>query len=212
MADIDKLLVSFLVDEVVGGFFISVPPGHIACVYDRGRGVLKKVWGPGLHLKIPFWQVAKMFNAQVVEYTIRHGFDLSLKEALGDEPLNAVTSDNKVVTVEGSILFRINKDDAPQLWENVGDNFVSKVVRPVSRSRIRTVLAETTSEHLRIKREEVEKKIQDELNKIFHEKGLNCEGVLLSEIRVLGDRTTSDIIPATPEPDKEKLLFEEKKV
>lgn len=212
MADIDKLLVSFLVDEVVGGFFISVPPGHIACVYDRGRGVLKKVWGPGLHLKIPFWQVAKMFNAQVVEYTIRHGFDISLKEALGDEPLNAVTSDNKVVTVEGSILFRINKDDAPQLWENVGDNFVSKVVRPVSRSRIRTVLAESSSEDLRIKRESLETKIQDELNKIFHEKGLNCEGVLLSEIRVLGDRTTSDIIPAQPEPDKEKLLFEDKKV
>ena len=39
MAELDKLLVSFLVDEVVGGFFISVPPGHLACIYDRGRGV-----------------------------------------------------------------------------------------------------------------------------------------------------------------------------
>ncbi|KKT64871.1 MAG: hypothetical protein UW58_C0035G0010 [Candidatus Collierbacteria bacterium GW2011_GWC2_44_30] len=43
MADFDKLVVSFLVDEVVGGFFISVPPGHVACVYDRGAGVLKRV-------------------------------------------------------------------------------------------------------------------------------------------------------------------------
>lgn len=210
MADIDKLLVSFLVDEVVGGFFISVPPGHIACVYDRGQGILKKVWGPGLHLKLPFWQVAKMFNAQVVEYTIRHGFDLSMKEALGDEPLNAVTTDNKVVTVEGSILFRINKDDAPQLWENVGDNFVSKVVRPVARSRIRTVIAETSSEYLRSKREEVETKIKDELNKIFHEKGLNCEGALLSEIRVLGDRTSEPTLPA-PKEEKGTVILEEKK-
>ena len=72
----DRLVVSFLVDEVVGGFFISVPPGHIACVYDRGRGVLPHVWGPGLHLKIPFWQVAKLFNAQILEYTITEGFDL----------------------------------------------------------------------------------------------------------------------------------------
>ena len=46
MADFDKLVVGFLVDEVVGGFFISVPPGHIACVYDRGYGVLKKGLGP----------------------------------------------------------------------------------------------------------------------------------------------------------------------
>ncbi len=210
MADIDKLLVSFLVDEVVGGFFISVPPGHIACVYDRGRGVLKKVWGPGLHLKIPFWQVAKMFNAQVVEYTIRHGFDLSLKEALGDEPLNAVTSDNKVVTVEGSILFRINKDEAPQLWENVGDNFVSKVVRPVSRSRIRTVIAESSSLELRSRRENIEYKIKDELNKIFNEKGLNCEGALLSEIRVLGEQSPEPSLPQPAGP-RETLILEEKK-
>ena len=72
--DFDKLVVSFLVDEVVGGFFISVPPGHVACVYDRGRGVLPRVWGPGLHLKIPFWQVAKLFNSQILEYSIRKGF------------------------------------------------------------------------------------------------------------------------------------------
>ena len=63
--EFDKLVVGFLVDEVVGGFFISVPPGHIACIYDRGRGVLKRVLGPGLHLKIPFWQIAKLFNRDV---------------------------------------------------------------------------------------------------------------------------------------------------
>ena len=51
------------------------PPGHIACVYDRGRGVLPHIWGPGLHLKIPFWQVASLFNAQILEYTIVEGVD-----------------------------------------------------------------------------------------------------------------------------------------
>ena len=80
----DNLVVSFLADEVVGGFFISVPPGYVACVYDRGRGVLKHVYGPGLHLKIPFWQIAKLFNAQVLEYTIHKGFDLGNREKLED--------------------------------------------------------------------------------------------------------------------------------
>lgn len=182
MAELDKLLVGFLVDEVVGGFFISVPPGHIACVYDRGRGVLKKVWGPGLHLKLPFWQVAKLFNAQVLEYTIRHDFDLTQKEALGDEALNASTADNKLITVEGSVLFHINKNNAPSLWESIGDNFVSKVVRPVSRSRIRIVLAQHSSNELRNNRSVIENKIKDELNAMFQEKGLECDGVLLSEV------------------------------
>jgi hypothetical protein len=52
--DFDRLVVGFLVDEVVGGFFISVPPGHIACVYDRGAGVLPRVWGPGPAYENPF--------------------------------------------------------------------------------------------------------------------------------------------------------------
>ncbi len=194
MAEFDKMVVSFFVDEVVGGLFISVPPGHIACVYDRIRGVLDKVMGPGLHLKIPFLQVAKLFNAQVVEYTIHHGFDLSRPENLGDEPLNAVTADNILISIEGTILFRIEKDRAPELWENVGENFVSKVVRPVSRSRIRSVFAEVTIEQIRNTRTIIESKIANELNKIFNQKALNCEGVLLSEIRVLSSSEPKPIV------------------
>lgn len=200
--EFDKLVVSFLVDEVVGGFFISVPPGHIACVYDRGYGVLKKTWGPGLHLKIPFWQIAKLFNAQILEYTITEGFDISHnKEALGDKAINASTSEGRLIQVEGSILFRLDKQRIPEIWENVGDNFVSKVVRPVSRSRILSVLSEISVSQLTSYRGQVEKKIQEEFNTIFQDKGLICEGFLLSEIKLLGK-------PETTKDDK--VLFERK--
>lgn len=185
MADFDKLVVSFLVDEVVGGFFISVPPGHIACVYDRGYGVLKKVWGPGLHLKIPFWQIAKLFNAQILEYAIRHGFDINNKESLGDEPILTTTKDNHSISVEGSILFRIDKANAPELWENIGDNFVSKVVRPYARSRISHVFSELNAKDISHARNQTESILKDELNKAFSDKGLNVEGVLLSEVKIL---------------------------
>ncbi|HEX9007871.1 MAG TPA: prohibitin family protein [Patescibacteria group bacterium] len=184
MADFDKLVVSFLVDEVVGGFFISVPPGHVACVYDRGLGVLKRTWGPGLHLKIPFWQIAKLFNAQILEYTIRHGFDLSAKEALGDEPVIATSRDGKVLSIEGSILFKLDKANAPELWENIGDNFVSKVVRPYSRSRISSTFSQYEAKEIGPKRTEIEKILKDELNKLFSDKGLIIENVLFSEVKV----------------------------
>jgi regulator of protease activity HflC (stomatin/prohibitin superfamily) len=187
---IDDLVVSFFVDEVVGGFFISVPPGHVACLYDRGRGVLPKVWGPGLHLKIPFWQVAKLFNAQILEYTITEGFEPQHKEELGDKPINATTKDGKNIQIEGSILFKIDKSMAPKIWESIGENFVSKVVRPVSRSRIRSVFSEITSEELTKKRPYIEEKIKEELEKIFHTKGIICEGFLLSEVKDLGSPKT----------------------
>lgn len=188
MADFDKLVVSFLVDEVVGGFFISVPPGHVACVFDRGLGVLKRVWGPGLHLKIPFWQIAKLFNAQIVEYTIRHGFDLSQKEALGDEPVIATTKDNKTISIEGSILFKLDKANAPELWESIGDNFVSKVVRPYSRSRIASAFSKFNADEIGPERTKIEKMLKDELNELFKDKALIIENVLFSEVKVIEAR------------------------
>jgi regulator of protease activity HflC (stomatin/prohibitin superfamily) len=181
--DFDKLVVSFLVDEVVGGFFISVPPGHIACVYDRGRGVLNKTWGPGLHLKIPFWQVAKLFNAQILEFNINNHFEITDKEALGSKAINAVTKDGHAVEIEGSILFKIDKTAAPEIWENIGDNFVSKVVRPVTISKILSTVSEVTFDQLKTYRSMVEKNVKEELIKSFNDKGLICEGFLLSEVR-----------------------------
>jgi len=184
--EFDKLVVSFLVDEVVGGFFVNVPPGHVACIHDLGRGVLKKVWGPGLHLKIPFWQRAKLFNAQIIEYLIRHDFDLSNTEAMGDEAITGKTSEGKNIQVEGSILLTIDKKRANELWENIGDSFVSKIVRPVSRSRIRSVMSEISLDQLTSYRTQVEEKIKNELNKIYSKSGIICDGFLLSEVKDLG--------------------------
>lgn len=184
MADFDKLVVGFLVDEVVGGFFVSVPPGHISCIYDRGRGVLPHVWGPGLHLKIPFWQIAKLFNAQILEYTIRKGFDINNKEALGDEPITTSTKDGHNISVEGSILFKIDKANAPELWESIGDNFVSKVVRPFSRSRIANIFTQVSLSEVRSSRTQIEAALKTELNDLFKDKGLVVEGILLSEVKI----------------------------
>ena len=189
--EFDKLVVSFLVDEIVGGFFISVPPGHVACIHDLGRGVLKKVKGPGLHLKIPFWQRAKLFNAQILEYLIRHDFDLTHREAMGDEAINAKSADGKNMRVEGSILLKIDRTRANELWENIGDNFISKIVRPVSRSRIRSVLSEISLAQLTGYRTQVEEKIKHELNKVYNPLGIICDGFLLSEVKDLGSSKSS---------------------
>jgi regulator of protease activity HflC (stomatin/prohibitin superfamily) len=200
--EFDRLVVSFLVDEVVGGFFISVPPGHIACVYDRGRGVLPRVWGPGLHLKIPFWQVAKLFNAQILEYSIREGFDFSAnKEALGDDAVVTASKDGQEISVEGSILFRIDRENAPELWENIGENLVSKVVRPFSRSRLSSVFAELTLDQIKQNRAQVEQIIKDDLNQHFKDRGINCEGFLLSTVKAHTGSGHEKTILSEPAPE-----------
>jgi len=183
MASFDQLVISFLVDEIAGGFFADVQPGHVATVYDRGRGVLKHTWGPGLHFKIPFWQKVKVFNSRTLEYTIRNGFNADTsKETLGDDPIKAVTSDNIEIDVKGTILLRINKENVVSLWENIGENFVSKIVRPVSRSRIRGVISQVTFPQINAHRYQIEGSIKEMLEAEFSPKGLIVENVLLSDV------------------------------
>lgn len=189
----DKLVMGFFVDEVAGGFFVDVPPGQIACVYDRLRGVLRHTWGPGLHFKLPFLQKAKLFNAQTLEYSIRPGFEAETnRENLGDDPISATTADGINITLQGTILIRINKDRVVSLWENIGEGFVSKIIRPVSRSRIRTALSEFTLQQLNSSsRHEAEKRIKDQLDFELGPKGLIVEGVLLSELTQVGSASPS---------------------
>jgi regulator of protease activity HflC (stomatin/prohibitin superfamily) len=183
MASFDQLVISFLVDEVAGGFFADVPPGHVATMYDRLRGVSNKTWGPGLHFKLPFVQKVKIFNAQTLEYTIREGFNAdNNKEALGDDPISAVTVDNVNIQIRGTILVRINKDNVVSLWENIGEYFVSKIVRPVSRSRVRGVVSQVTLNQINTHRHEVEAKMKEMLEREFAPKGLVVENVLLSDV------------------------------
>lgn len=196
--EFDRLVVGFLVDEVVGGFFISVPPGHVACVYDRGRGVLPYTWGPGLHLKLPFWQIAKLFNAQILEYTFRNDFEIKHQENLGDKAIHSTTRDEIDIEVEGSIHLKLDKNKAPQLWENVGDHFISKIVRPVTRSKIASAFLNIEYHDLKMKRNELENQLKTELNSIFAPKGLVCESVLLSDIRVSRRNDPDVIVSSAP--------------
>ena len=180
---LDKLMYSFVVEDVLKGFFIYVPPGYVACVYDLGRGVLKKVLTPGLHFKIPFWQKAKLFNTQTLEYSISREFNLQNEKALGDIPTGAVTQEGKKIGVEGTILLRLDIHQIPAIWQTIGEDFVAKIVRPTIRSRIRMVFSRFDhGEIVGGKRDTVEMEMKNELERIFYARGIYVENVLLSEI------------------------------
>jgi len=186
---LDKLMYSFVVEDVLKGFFIHVPPGYVACVYDMGRGVLKKVLTPGLHLKIPFWQKAKLFNTQTLEYSISRQFNPEHERALGDIPIAAISSDSKRVGVEGTILLRLDVHQVPSLWQTIGEDFVEKIVRPTIRSRIRMVFSRYSyTDLVGPRRDAAEEELKEELEKIFYPRGIYVENVLLSEIQMISGK------------------------
>ena len=184
MASIDNLLVSLLVDEVVGGFIVTIPPGHVGCIYSVFRGVLKNVWYPGMHFKVPIIHRVKLFNAQLIEYTISKDIFLKEnKEIMGDEVINAVTSDNKFVAVEATALIKLDTERLPEIWQNIGENFVSKVVRPVTRSRIRKVITNhTLANALSTNRSLIEEEVTEELRESLTPQGLDVENFYLSSL------------------------------
>ena len=182
---LDKLMYTFVVDDVIKNVFIYVPPGYVACVYDMGRGVLKKVLAPGLHLKIPFWQKAKLFNTQTLEYAVSKSFTIDNPRAMGDIAIPCATEDDKKVTIEGTILLRLDVHQIPQIWQSIGEDFVEKIVRPTIQSRMRMVASHyTASEIASTKRPEVEQEIKTELESIFYPRGIFVENVLLSEVSI----------------------------
>ena len=206
MASIDNLLVSLFVDEVVGGFLVTVPPGHVGCIYSIFSGVMKNVWHPGMHFKIPIIHRVKLFNAQLIEYTISKDVVLiDNKEIMGDEIINAVTTDNKFVAVEATVLIKLDTSRMPEIWQNIGENFVSKVVRPVTRSRIRKVItSHTLANALSVDRSLIEEEVKYELKSSLEPHGLNVDNFYLSSLTPIENVSPSEekaIILPTLEED-----------
>ena len=191
---LDKIMYSFVVEDVLKGLFIYVPPGYVACVYDLGRGVLKKVLTPGLHLKIPFWQKAKLFNTQTLEYSISRKFNPENEQAMGDLPITAQTVDGKRISIEGTVLLRIDINQVPTIWQNVGEDFVSKIVRPTIRSRMRMIASRYNHQDIcSTRRDAVEVETKNELERIFYPRGIFVENVLLSEINHVGNASKEEV-------------------
>lgn len=207
MASIDNLLVSLLVDEVVGGFIVTIPPGHVGCIYSIFRGVLKNVWYPGIHFKVPLIHRVKLFNAQLIEYTISKDIVLKdNKEIMGDELINAVTADNRFVTVEVTVLIKLDTEKLPEIWQTIGENFISKVVRPVTRSRIRKVIAKhSLIKALSTDRSLIEDEIKEELLASLTQHGLYVENLYLSSLTPIEGSPLDNIVEAATQVNSNNI-------
>jgi len=160
---------------------VSVPPGHVATIYDRGRVVLAQELPEGLHLKVPFWQVSYLTDVRTQEYT------MSIAPGEGavysDDSMTAPTQDGQTVTVDATVLFHVDPNMASELFQEVGPDYIQKIVRPMARSQIRAQVAKYTAiDVYALKRDEAEQKINDKIEELYAEKHVILESVLLRHI------------------------------
>jgi len=82
-----------------------------------------------------------------------------------------------------TVLFHIDPQHAPRLWRTLGPDYNDIFVRPVTRERIRMVVAKYGVQDVYSgRRREVEEEITAELREPFSEEGLALEQVLLRNV------------------------------
>lgn len=161
--------------------FVFIPPGYVGSVYDSGTGVQDRVLGEGLSLTIPFWQRVQLFDARIQEYTMASQADEGA--VIRDDSLDAPTADGQQVRVDATVLFMVERDSVPQIWREVGTNYVDKLIRTVSRSQIRMIISRYTAPQIYSeRRQEAETVMTKEIQELLKPKHIIVDKVLLRAV------------------------------
>ena len=111
--------------------------------------------------------------------------------------------------MEATVLIKLDTERLPEIWQNIGENFVSKVVRPVTRSRIRKVLTNhTLTMALSTDRSLIEDEIKNELKESLETHGLNVENFYLSSLTPIEGKLIEESEEGTVEVEPLKTAEE----
>lgn len=156
----------FLFFLIFANPFTVVPAGHVG-VKDFFGIVSPNVLPPGVRLVLPFTKVVK-FSVRTQE--IKEVAEVPSKEGL-------------IMSLEVSLLFRLDAARAPEVYRTVGQGYPEVVVEPQFRSAIREITASYEAKALySAERERIAQEIFHLFRKLTSDRGVVAEQVLLRKI------------------------------
>jgi regulator of protease activity HflC (stomatin/prohibitin superfamily) len=173
-----------------GGIIAIVFGILTACVkqVDAGEVGVQKLFGKvdnnvlesGLSFVNPLVTITDI-NVRTQNYTMSGIHNEGKKE--GDDAIRVLTSDGLEVTLDLTVLYHINKPDAPRIVQEIGGDYENVVVRPITRTKIRdNAVAYSAVDLYSIKREEFQSRIFKDIDAIFKGRGLVLEQLLIRNI------------------------------
>src|SRR5712671_5944311 len=148
--------------------FTSIPTGNVGVLTLFGR-VTGDVLPEGIHLINPLKSVEK----------------LSVQTQSVKESANVPSNEGLILALDTSLLFRLDKSMAAQVYQTVGEPYVERVVEPTLRAAIRAATSAHSANALYTNaRELVQAQIQDELTKELAPRGVIVENVLLRDVQL----------------------------
>ena len=193
---------------IVLGIFTSlfkqVEAGKVG-VKSLFGSVEPEVLESGLHLVNPMMDIT-IFDTQTQNYTMSSIHDEGEKE--GDDAIRVLSSDGLEVVIDLTVLYRISPKDAPKIYKEIGSDYGTKIVRPISRTRIRdnSVYYEAVALYS-TKKAEFQQRIFKTIEKDFKDRGLILEQLLIRNINLPESVKKTIESKINAEQDAQKMTF-----
>ena len=186
-----------------------------ACVIqiDAGQVGVKKLFGKvqtdvlnsGLNFINPLMEVEKL-DVKTLNYTMSGVHDEGTKT--GDDAIRVLTADGLEVTIDLSVLYHVIPSEAPKLLQQTGADYEDKIVRPITRTRIRDNAVYYDAVALySTKRDEFQQRIFNSIEKDFKLRGLILENLLVRNITLPASVKATIEQKINAEQDAQKMQF-----
>ncbi len=159
----------------------------------------------GLNVIDPLVDV-KDVDVRTQNYTMSGVHDEGEKS--GDDAIRVLTRDGLEVTIDLSVLYRVNAANAPKLIQMVGIEFKDKIIRPVTRTKIRdNAVYYDAVELYSTKRDEFQTRIFKGIDDEFNKRGLILENLLVRNISLPQAVKLTIESKINAEQDAQKMQF-----
>ncbi len=197
------------------GFFVIIL-GLFSSMFkqiDAGNVGVKSLYGSvqpdvlesGLHLINPLLDVTN-FDIQTQNYTMSAIHEEGAQE--GDDAIRVLSNDGLEVIIDLTVLYRVSPDAAPKIFKQIGVNYTDKIVRPVTRTRIRDNAVYYDAVALySTKRNEFQQRIFKTIEADFKSRGLILEQLLIRNINLPTSVKASIESKINAEQDAQKMTF-----
>jgi regulator of protease activity HflC (stomatin/prohibitin superfamily) len=189
---------------VLSACVVQIDAGQIGVKKLFGQ-VQNDVLGSGLHFINPLLEVERM-DVKTMNYTMSGVHDEGQKA--GDDAIRVLTADGLEVTIDLTVLYKLLPSEAPRLVRETGLDYSDKIVRPLTRTKIRDNAVYYDAVALfSSKRDEFQHRIFTSIDDDFKKRGLILEQLLVRNITLPQSVKTSIEQKISAEQDAQKMQF-----
>ncbi len=184
--------------------FVQIEAGQVGVKSLFGK-VQNDILSSGLNFINPLVEVRRL-DIKTQNYTMSGAQDESVQQ--GDDAIRVLTADGLEVTIDLTVLYKLLPSEAPRLVRETGMDYTDKIVRPLTRTKIRdnSVYYEAVSLYSN-KRDEFQQRIFKSIDDDFKKRGLVLEQLLVRNITLPQSVRATIEQKINAEQDAQKMQF-----